>query len=72
MCGIIGIVSKKQVVDRLIDGLERLEYRGYDSAGIATVKNSEIDCSKSKGKLVTLKNIQTSVMQGAQQTEMIH
>ncbi len=56
MCGIIGIVSKKQVVDRLIDGLECLEYRGYDSAGIATVKNSEIVYSKSTGKLVSLKN----------------
>ena len=56
MCGIIGIVSKKQVVDRLIDGLECLEYRGYDSAGIATVNNSEIVYSKSTGKLVSLKN----------------
>ena len=56
MCGIIGIVSKNQVVDRLIDGLECLEYRGYDSAGIATVNNSEIVYSKSTGKLVSLKN----------------
>ncbi len=56
MCGIIGIVSKKQVVDRLIDGLGCLEYRGYDSAGIATINNSEIVYSKSTGKLVSLKN----------------
>ena len=56
MCGIIGIISKNQVVDRLIDGLECLEYRGYDSAGIATVNNAEIVCSKSIGKLVSLKN----------------
>ncbi len=56
MCGIIGIVSKNQVVDRLIDGLQRLEYRGYDSAGIATVHSSEIVYSKSTGKLVSLKN----------------
>ena len=56
MCGIIGIVSKNQVVDRLIDGLERLEYRGYDSAGIATISSSEIVHSKSTGKLVSLKN----------------
>ena len=55
MCGIIGIVSKKQVVDRLIDGLERLEYRWYDSAGIATVHRSEIVYGKSTGKLVSLK-----------------
>ena len=56
MCGIIGIVSKNQVVDRLIDGLECLEYRGYDSAGIATVNNLEIVYSKSTGKLAFLKN----------------
>ena len=56
MCGIIGIVSKKQVVDRLIDGLERLEYRGYDSAGIATISSSNVVYSKSTGKLVSLKN----------------
>ena len=56
MCGIIGIVSKNQVVDRLLDGLEHLEYRGYDSAGIATVNNSEIVYSKCTGKLVFLKN----------------
>ena len=56
MCGIIGIVSKNQVVDRLLDGLEHLEYRGYDSAGIATINNSEIVYSKTTGKLVFLKN----------------
>ena len=56
MCGIIGIVSKNEVVDRLIDGLARLEYRGYDSAGIATINSSEIVYSKSTGKLVSLKN----------------
>ena len=56
MCGIIGIVSKKLVVDRLIDGLERLEYRGYDSAGIATISSSNVVYSKSTGKLVSLKN----------------
>ena len=56
MCGIIGIVSKNKVVDRLINGLECLEYRGYDSSGIATVNHSEIVCSKSTGKLVSLKN----------------
>ena len=56
MCGIIGIVSKNEVVNRLIDGLVRLEYRGYDSAGIATINSSEIVYSKSTGKLVCLKN----------------
>ena len=56
MCGIIGIVSKKQVVDRLISGLERLEYRGYDSSGVATISNSRIACIKSTGKLISLKS----------------
>ncbi|MDC3108087.1 glutamine--fructose-6-phosphate transaminase (isomerizing) [Paracoccaceae bacterium] len=55
MCGIIGIVSKKQVVGRLINGLERLEYRGYDSSGVATINDSEITYSKSSGKLISLK-----------------
>jgi glucosamine--fructose-6-phosphate aminotransferase (isomerizing) len=55
LCGIIGIVSKKQVVGRLISALERLEYRGYDSAGVATISNSKIACSKSTGKLISLK-----------------
>ena len=56
MCGIIGIVSKKQVVDRLISGLERLEYRGYDSSGVATISNSKIAYTKSTGKLIYLKS----------------
>ena len=55
MCGIIGIVSKKQVVDRLVSGLERLEYRGYDSSGVATINNSKIAYTKSTGKLNSLK-----------------
>ena len=56
MCGIIGIVSKNQVVGRLIDGLECLEYRGYDSSGVAAVNKEEIFYSKSVGKLISLKN----------------
>ena len=56
MCGIIGIVSKKQVVDRLINGLERLEYRGYDSSGVATISNTKIAYTKSIGKLISLKS----------------
>ena len=55
LCGIIGIVSKKQVVDRLVSGLERLEYRGYDSSGVATINNSKIAYTKSTGKLNSLK-----------------
>ena len=56
MCGIIGIVSKNQVVDRLIEGLQCLEYRGYDSSGVAAVNSEDILFIKSPGKLVSLKN----------------
>ena len=57
MCGIIGIISNTPVAERLITGLERLEYRGYDSAGIATVVNNEIERRRAPGKLQTLKNL---------------
>jgi glutamine---fructose-6-phosphate transaminase (isomerizing) len=43
MCGIIGIVGAEPVADRLLDGLKRLEYRGYDSAGIATIVDGQIE-----------------------------
>ena len=56
MCGIIGIVSKNQVVDRLIKGLQCLEYRGYDSSGVAVVNSEDIFFIKSPGKLASLKN----------------
>ena len=56
MCGIIGIVSKNHVVGRLIDGLECLEYRGYDSSGVAAVNAEGIFYSKSVGKLISLKD----------------
>ncbi len=54
MCGIIGIVGKNPVAPLLIDGLKRLEYRGYDSAGIATLVNGRIDRRRAEGKLVNL------------------
>ncbi|TNE42496.1 MAG: glutamine--fructose-6-phosphate transaminase (isomerizing) [Sphingomonadales bacterium] len=54
MCGIIGIVGKEDVADRLLDGLKRLEYRGYDSAGIATVHEGAIERRRAEGKLVNL------------------
>lgn len=54
MCGIIGILSNENVAPRLIEGLSRLEYRGYDSAGIATLDAGAITRSRAKGKLANL------------------
>ncbi len=56
MCGIIGIIGKRDVAPLLIDGLKRLEYRGYDSAGIATIVNGSIDRRRAEGKLVNLED----------------
>ncbi len=57
MCGIIGIVGKNPVAPLLIDGLRRLEYRGYDSAGIATLVNGRIERRRAEGKLQNLDNL---------------
>ena len=54
MCGIIGIIAKDAVAAGLLEGLRRLEYRGYDSAGIATLVNGRIECRRAEGKLVNL------------------
>ena len=54
MCGIIGYVGEKPVVPVLIEGLRRLEYRGYDSAGVALVHNGDIEVRRSAGKLARL------------------
>ncbi|MEW9856301.1 glutamine--fructose-6-phosphate transaminase (isomerizing) [Novosphingobium sp. M1R2S20] len=54
MCGIIGIVGKEDVADRLVDGLRRMEYRGYDSAGVCTVHNGELVRRRAQGKLINL------------------
>ena len=54
MCGIIGIIGKADASPLLLDGLKRLEYRGYDSAGIATLVDGGIDRRRAQGKLVNL------------------
>ncbi len=54
MCGIIGILSSGEVAPQLLDGLKRLEYRGYDSAGVATLVNGRIERRRAEGKLVNL------------------
>ncbi|MBS0271081.1 MAG: glutamine--fructose-6-phosphate transaminase (isomerizing) [Proteobacteria bacterium] len=55
MCGIIGIVGNHPVGQRLIHGLEKLEYRGYDSAGLATIYKGQIHRLRAEGKLINLK-----------------
>ena len=42
MCGIVGVLGKGPVAEQLVDALKRLEYRGYDSAGVATVENGQL------------------------------
>src|SRR5258705_60659 len=54
MCGIVGILGSKPVAQDLVDALRRLEYRGYDSAGIATVENGQLDRRRAEGKLRNL------------------
>ncbi|MDF2603301.1 glutamine--fructose-6-phosphate transaminase (isomerizing) [Sphingomonas sp.] len=54
MCGIVGIIGKEPAADRLLDGLKRLEYRGYDSAGICTVTEGSFDRRRAPGKLRNL------------------
>ncbi|MBX2848731.1 MAG: glutamine--fructose-6-phosphate aminotransferase, partial [Acidiferrobacterales bacterium] len=58
MCGIVGAVSQGDITPILIDGLKRLEYRGYDSAGIAVVgENKQLDLRRSVGRVAGLESI---------------
>ncbi|HEY3888456.1 MAG TPA: glutamine--fructose-6-phosphate transaminase (isomerizing) [Caulobacteraceae bacterium] len=57
MCGIIGIVGTRPVAERLIDSLKRLEYRGYDSAGIATIEDGRLDRRRQAGKISGLEAV---------------
>jgi len=57
MCGIVGILGAKPVAEPLLEALRRLEYRGYDSAGIATVENGRIDRRRAPGKLDALQTV---------------
>jgi glucosamine--fructose-6-phosphate aminotransferase (isomerizing) len=54
MCGIVGILGQKAVAGDIVDALRRLEYRGYDSAGVATVENGHLDRRRAEGKLKNL------------------
>ena len=55
MCGIVGIIGQKAVATDLIDALRRLEYRGYDSAGIATVENGHLERRRAEASCVISK-----------------
>lgn len=56
MCGLEGVISSKNVVNSLLHGLKKMEYRGYDSAGIALTHNNGFICSKAVGKVAVLEN----------------
>lgn len=65
MCGIVGIVGTKPVADRLVDALRRLEYRGYDSAGVATIHEGTMDRRRAEGKLFNLeKHLEANPLPG--------
>ena len=66
MCGIIGVIGKNDVTQSIFDGLKRLEYRGYDSAGIATIANGQLMRRRAEGKLDTLREeLNESPLQGS-------
>lgn len=56
MCGIVGYIGTQAATDILLAGLEKLEYRGYDSAGIATIWEGDVHCVRAKGKLLNLRS----------------
>ncbi|MDY6803879.1 MAG: glutamine--fructose-6-phosphate transaminase (isomerizing) [Cyanobacteriota bacterium] len=66
MCGIVGYIGTKTATDILISGLEKLEYRGYDSAGLATIWEDKLHCIRAKGKLYNLKEKLTGLETPAQ------
>jgi glucosamine--fructose-6-phosphate aminotransferase (isomerizing) len=57
MCGIVGYVGEKQALQVVVDGLRRMEYRGYDSAGVAVVAEGELETRKKAGKLANLETL---------------
>ena len=56
MCGVVAVIGKQNASELVIEGLKKLEYRGYDSAGIALVANETLHTFKSEGKLINLIN----------------
>ena len=60
MCGIVGYVGQQEAAPILLDGLRRLEYRGYDSAGIAVCGDGQLRVKKSRGRLQVLSDLTTT------------
>ena len=56
MCGVVAVIGKQNASELVIEGLKKLEYRGYDSAGIASISNETLNIIKSEGKLINLIN----------------
>ena len=57
MCGILGIVSKKDIISPIIQGLKKLAYRGYDSSGLATINGKTIIKRRASGKIENLEKV---------------
>ena len=57
MCGIVGIAGTRDVAPIIVEALKRLEYRGYDSAGVATLVGGKIERRRAPGKLINLENV---------------
>src|ERR1700744_662702 len=57
MCGIVGVIGARTAAPLILDALRRLEYRGYDSAGIATLVNGHIDRRRAEGKITNLEAV---------------
>ncbi|MBE9231423.1 glutamine--fructose-6-phosphate transaminase (isomerizing) [Cuspidothrix issatschenkoi LEGE 03284] len=66
MCGIVGYIGTQAATDILLAGLEKLEYRGYDSAGIATIWEGDVHCVRAKGKLLNLRSKLEQIATSAQ------
>src|SRR5213080_5559754 len=65
MCGIVGILGKAPVAEQLVDSLKRLEYRGYDSAGVATLEGKHLARRRAEGKLKNLeKRLEAEPLKG--------
>src|SRR5664279_4986300 len=57
MCGIVGYIGQAEAAPILLDGLRRLEYRGYDSAGVATIQNGAVEVRKCIGRIANLSSL---------------